>query len=50
MEHRIMGNLWVQLINKQFFYRLLGHHSHNRKVQEQNMALPIINLASPTIT
>jgi hypothetical protein len=26
------------------FYRLLGHHSNNLKVQQQNMVLLVINL------
>ncbi len=36
--------------NQKNFYRLLGHHFNNHRVQQQNMVLSVINLISPNIT
>jgi hypothetical protein len=36
--------------NQKNFGKLLGHHSNNLKVQQQNMVMPVINPTSPNIT
>jgi hypothetical protein len=50
MGHEIMGNLCVQPATKENFCRLLGHHSNNPRVEQQNMVLLVINPTSPNIT
>jgi hypothetical protein len=36
--------------NQKNLCKLLGHHSNNPKVQQQNMVLPVINPTSANIT